>query len=170
MNTRIQVEHPVTEMVTGVDLVRAMIRIAGGEPLPCRQDEIGLRGHAIEVRLNAEDPARGFMPAPGTVSSMALPGGLGVRFDGMIFPGYVVPPFYDSLLGKLIVWDESREAALARLERALGELEIGGLPTTRALHQALVADPAVRAGDVHTRWLEGWLEANPLGPSSSSKS
>jgi acetyl-CoA carboxylase biotin carboxylase subunit len=168
MNTRIQVEHPVTEMVTGIDLVREMIRIAGGAPLGIRQEDVRLRGHAIEVRLNAEDPSRNFMPAPGTITAFSAPGGLGVRFDGMIYPGYAVPPFYDSLLAKLIVWDDTRAAALARLERALGETVIEGVPTTQALHRALVADPAVRAGDVHTRWLEAWLESQPLGVPPSS--
>jgi acetyl-CoA carboxylase biotin carboxylase subunit len=167
MNTRIQVEHPVTEMVTGIDLVREMIRIAGGGRLALRQEDVRLRGHAIEVRLNAEDPARGFMPSPGTVSGLALPGGMGVRFDGMVYPGYTVPPFYDSLLGKLVVWDDSREAALARLKRALGELAIDGLHTTQPLHRALVDDPAVQAGDVHTRWLEGWLESQHAATSAS---
>jgi acetyl-CoA carboxylase biotin carboxylase subunit len=160
MNTRIQVEHPVTEMITGLDLVREMIRVAAGEKLGHGQQDVRMNGHAIEVRINAEDPAKNFMPAPGTVSSLRVPGGPGTRFDTMLFPGYQVPPFYDSLLGKLIVWAESREAALARLARALGELEIGGINTTKSLHQALVADSGVKAGQFHTRWLEPWLERN----------
>ena len=160
MNTRIQVEHPVTEMITGIDLVREMIRIAGGEALRYAQDDVRLNGHAIEVRICAEDPAQGFKPGPGTISSLTVPGGAGVRFDTMLYQGYTVPPFYDSLLGKLIVWDEDRPAALARMARALQELEIGGLPTTKPLHQALVQDAAVQAGDFHTRWLEPWLEQN----------
>ena len=164
MNTRIQVEHPVTEMITDIDLVRAMIRVCAGEPLAYAQADVALRGHAIEVRINAEDPSRDFLPAPGTVDTLRVPGGMGVRFDTMLYPGYAVPPFYDSLLGKLIVWDETRAAAIARLSRALGELEVGGVPTTVALHQALAADDEVRAGDFHTRWLEGWLDANPLAP------
>ncbi|BCM87160.1 acetyl-CoA carboxylase biotin carboxylase subunit [Methylobacterium indicum] len=162
MNTRIQVEHPVTEMITGIDLVREMIRIAGGEPLRLGQADIRPRGHAIEVRINAEDPADGFRPAPGTIKALSLPGGPGVRVDTMLYPGYAVPPFYDSLLAKLVVHDETREAALARLGRALGECAVEGLPTTLALHRALLADPAVRAGDTHTRWLEAWLDAHPL--------
>lgn len=162
MNTRIQVEHPVTEMVTGVDLVRAMIRIAMGEPLALRQQDIALKGHAIEARICAEDPAADFRPSPGTVSALAVPGGLGVRFDTLLYAGYTVPPFYDSLLGKLIAHDESRTAAIARLDRALGELTIEGLPTTAPLHRALAADPTVRAGTVHTRWLEEWLASAPL--------
>jgi acetyl-CoA carboxylase biotin carboxylase subunit len=157
MNTRIQVEHPVTEMVTGIDLVREMIRIAGGTALSYTQEQVRLSGHAIEVRINAEDAARGFMPAPGTATALDVPGGMGVRFDTMLYAGYTVPPFYDSLLGKLIVWDESREAALARLARALAELRVEGVPTTIALHRALVADADVQANDLHTGWLEAWL-------------
>ncbi len=164
MNTRIQVEHPVTEMVTGIDLVREMIRIAGGEPLRLRQEDIRLSGHAIECRINAEDPANDFMPAPGVVDTLTLPGGPGVRFDSMLYPGCAVPPFYDSLLGKLIVWDATRAEALDRLERALRELDISGVKTTRPLHQALAADPEVRAANVHTRFLEQWLDRGPPVP------
>ncbi len=164
MNTRIQVEHPVTEMITGVDLVEEMIRIAGGEPLRLGQSDIAPRGHAIEVRINAEDPARDFRPAPGTVARLDVPGGFGVRFDTMLYPGYTVPPFYDSLLGKLIVWDGTREGALARLAAALRELRVDGLATTVPLHAALASDPDVIAGQVHTRWLEGWLHRHPLAP------
>ena len=160
MNTRIQVEHPVTEMITGLDLVREMIRIAGGEPLRFAQKDVRMSGHAIEVRINAEDPAKNFMPAPGTVTSLRVPGGPGTRFDTLLYQGYQVPPFYDSLLGKLIVWDETRDAALDRMARALDELEIGGLKTTKPLHQVLAADPSVRAAQFHTRWLEPWLEQN----------
>ena len=160
MNTRIQVEHPVTEMITGLDLVREMIRIAGGEPLRYAQDDLRMKGHAIEVRINAEDPSKNFMPAPGTVTSLRVPGGPGTRFDTMLYQGYQVPPFYDSLLGKLIVWDETREAAINRMIRALDELDVGGLKTTKPLHQLLATDGNVRAADFHTRWLEPWLEAN----------
>jgi acetyl-CoA carboxylase biotin carboxylase subunit len=160
MNTRIQVEHPVTEMITGIDLVREMLRIAGGEPLRYSQDQVRLNGHAIEVRICAEDPSQGFKPGPGTITSLKVPGGPGVRFDTMLYQGYAVPPFYDSLLGKLIVWDETRVMAIARMTRALKELEVGGLPTTKPLHQALARDPGVQAGQFHTRWLEPWLEQN----------
>jgi acetyl-CoA carboxylase biotin carboxylase subunit len=160
MNTRIQVEHPVTEMITRIDLVREMIRIAAGESLRLKQDDVVMQGHAIEVRINAEDPARNFAPFPGAVTSLRLPGGPGTRFDSMLFQGCQVPPFYDSLLGKLIVWDGTREEALSRMKRALGELEIGGLKTTKPLHQLLVVDPAVQSADFHTRWLESWLEKN----------
>ncbi len=160
MNTRIQVEHPVTEAITGIDLVAEMLRIAGGEPLRIAQEDVTVTGHAIEVRLNAEDPARDFAPFPGTIGDLRIPGGPGVRFDSMLYNGYQVPPFYDSLLAKLIVHAETREAAIMRLTRALRELEIGGVKTTKPLFLALAADPSVRAGDVHTRWLEGWLQDN----------
>ena len=160
MNTRIQVEHPVTEMITGIDLVREMIRIAGGAPLSIRQDEVRMHGHAIEVRINAEDPAKNFQPAPGTVTALRVPGGPGTRFDTMLYQGYQVPPFYDSLLGKLIVWDETRAGALARMARALDELAVEGLPTTKPLHQLLAQDESVAKAEFHTRWLEPWLEAN----------
>jgi acetyl-CoA carboxylase biotin carboxylase subunit len=167
MNTRIQVEHPVSEMITGIDLVREMIRVAGGEKLSLNQHQVRLNGHAIEVRINAEDPAKGFMPSPGAITALTIPGGMGVRFDTMLYQGYSVPPFYDSLLGKLIVWDTTRDAAIRRLERALGELKVEGVPTTAALHLALAADPQVRAGDVHTRWLEDWLDAHPLATAAN---
>ena len=160
MNTRIQVEHPVTEAITGIDLVAEMLRIAGGEKLRIRQGDVSVKGHAIEVRLNAEDPAKEFAPFPGQVAELRIPGGPGVRFDSMLYQGYQVPPFYDSLLAKLIVHAETREAAIVRLIRALNELKIGGLKTTKPLFLALAADPAMRAGDVHTRWLEGWLIEN----------
>ncbi|PLL12732.1 acetyl-CoA carboxylase biotin carboxylase subunit [Tabrizicola sp. TH137] len=157
MNTRIQVEHPVTEMITGIDLVAEGLRIAGGEPLRLTQRDIVARGHAIEVRLNAEDPSRDFAPFPGTVSDLRVPGGPGVRFESMLYAGYTVPPFYDSLLAKLVVHAETREAAITRLVRALKETRIAGLRTTKPLFLALADDPAVQANAVHTRWLEGWL-------------
>ncbi|MBQ6474363.1 MAG: acetyl-CoA carboxylase biotin carboxylase subunit, partial [Victivallales bacterium] len=163
MNTRIQVEHPVTEMVTGIDLVREMIRIAGGEPLRIRQDEVRVSGHSIEVRINAEDPARNFLPNPGTVNALCVPGGDGVRFDSMLYQGYTVPPFYDSLLGKLIVHDKDRPSAIRRLERALAELNVEGIFTTKPLHQALARDADVKAGRFHTAWLEPWLESHAAG-------
>jgi acetyl-CoA carboxylase, biotin carboxylase subunit len=160
MNTRIQVEHPTTEFITGTDLVREMILVAAGNPLRLGQEEIGIRGHAIEVRINAEDPSANFAPLPGTVSALRIPGGPGVRFDTMLYSGYSVPPFYDSLLGKLIVWDEDRVSALERLKRALGELEIGGIKTTKPLYEALVRDHDVRAGRFDTGWLERWLASH----------
>lgn len=160
MNTRIQVEHPVTEMICGVDLVADMIAIAGGEKLKVDQSQISRSGHAIEVRLNAEDPGNNFMPFPGVVGEILAPDGPGVRFDHMLYPGYAVPPFYDSLLGKLIVWAEDRDKALMRLRRALDELRIEGLPTTAPLFKALLESDDVRTSTVHTRWLEPWLAEN----------
>lgn len=164
MNTRIQVEHPVTEMVTRIDLVKEMLNIAAGKPLALQQADIALSGHAIEVRINAEDPANNFLPFPGVVDGLELPAGDGIRFDTMLYQGYAIPPFYDSLLGKLIVSADTRKAALDRLETALAGLEIGGLPTTIPLHRALVRDPDVRDGRVHTQFLEPWLDAHPLDP------
>jgi acetyl-CoA carboxylase biotin carboxylase subunit len=157
VNTRIQVEHPVTEMITGLDLVAQMFRIAGGEPLILRQQDIVARGHAIEVRINAEDPAQNFRPWPGQVVDLKVPQGPDIRFDTMLYAGYHVPPFYDSLLGKLVVHGDTREACLDTLRRALDELKITGLPTTIPLHQALVRDSSVAAGAFHTRFLEAWL-------------
>ena len=158
MNTRIQVEHPVTEMVTGFDLVREMLSIAAGRPLEISQQDIATRGHSIEVRLNAEDPARNFLPFPGLVESLTIPSGPGVRFDGAIYPGYTIPPFYDSLLGKLIVWDSDREAALARLARALDEFRLVGVSTTSSLFRRLVDEEDIRGGRFDTGWLETWLQ------------
>lgn len=160
MNTRIQVEHPVTEMVTGVDLMRAMIRVAAGEPLGIAQDGIHLRGAAIEVRLNAENPAKDFFPNVGKIERLVWPGGPGVRVDTLLYPGYQIPPYYDSLLGKLIVWAEDRPAAMARMARALGELRIDGVITTAALHAVLVRDEQVRRANYHTTFLEPWLAQN----------
>jgi acetyl-CoA carboxylase biotin carboxylase subunit len=162
MNTRIQVEHPITEMVTGVDLVQEMIRIALGEPLRLQQQDIRLNGSAIEVRINAEDAAKNFMPSPGKVTQLLVPGGPGVRFDSMLYPGCTVPAYYDSLLGKLIVHAPDRASALRRMQRALGELVVEGVRTTVPLHQALCATPDVAAAQFHTGFLEAWLAENPL--------
>jgi acetyl-CoA carboxylase biotin carboxylase subunit len=159
MNTRIQVEHPVTEMVTGIDLVREMIVIAQGNKLRLRQHDVAMRGAAIEVRLNAEDPARNFMPSPGRITALSLPGGPGVRVDTMLYLGCAVPPYYDSLLAKLIVHAEDRDLALARLRRALAEVEIGGVVTTLALHQRLAGLEEVRQGRFDTGFLERLLAA-----------
>ncbi len=159
MNTRIQVEHPVTEMVTGVDLVREMLLIARGEPLRLRQADIAMRGAAMEFRINAEDPERNFAPSPGTIASLSFPGGPGVRVDSLLFDGYRIPPFYDSLLAKLIVWDEDRAHALKRGRRALTEFKIDGVPSTISLHLQLLADPQFRAGDYDTGYLERWIAA-----------
>lgn len=160
MNTRIQVEHPVTEAILGVDLVAEMIRIADGEPLSLTQNDLKPQGHAIEIRLNAEDPANNFMPFPGQLGEMNIPAGPGIRFDHMLYPGYLVPPFYDSLLGKLIVHAPDRSQALARLKAALAELQLEGLKTTAPLAAALADDPDVRSGAVHTNWLEPWLNSH----------
>ncbi|NKN36010.1 acetyl-CoA carboxylase biotin carboxylase subunit [Agrobacterium sp. a22-2] len=164
VNTRIQVEHPVTEMITGVDLVQEMFKVAGGALLSVTQDQITVRGHAIECRINAEDPARGFMPAPGRIETLVVPQGEGIRFDTMLYEGYTIPPFYDSLLGKLIVWAEDRDACLAKLKSALEGLQVVGVPTTIPLHLALASDPNVRRGDYHTRFLETWLETQFAPP------
>jgi acetyl-CoA carboxylase biotin carboxylase subunit len=169
VNTRIQVEHPVTEMITGLDLVQEMLKIAGGERLSVSQERIAVSGHAIECRVCAEDPFKNFAPSPGSISELHVPEGAGVRFDTMLFKGYTVPPFYDSLLGKLIVHAESREACLDKLAKALGELHISGVPTTLPLHAALVQDPDVRAGRFHTRFLEGWLESGLEGRGAPTK-
>lgn len=159
VNTRIQVEHPVTEMITGIDLVQEMFKVASGAKLSFRQADIAVRGHAIECRINAEDPLRNFMPMPGKIAHLDAPVDEHTRFDTMLFEGYTVPPFYDSLLGKLIVHGETREACMKRLEKALRNLVIEGLPTTIPLHAALVQDAAIHAGAVHTCFLEPWLES-----------
>ena len=154
MNTRVQVEHPVTELVTGVDIVKEQIRIAQGEPLRWRQKDVRWHGHAIECRINAEDPDAGFVPSPGVLGRVHWPGGPGIRVDTHVVPGYRVPPFYDSLLGKLLAWGVDREEALARMRRALDELELEGVRTTAGFHRALMDNPDFRRGDVHTRYVE----------------
>ncbi len=154
MNTRIQVEHPVTEVVTGVDLIAEQLRIAGGEPLSLRQEDIQLRGHAIECRINAEDPRHNFRPCPGKITGWLPPGGPGVRVDSHVYTGYDIPPFYDSLIGKLIVWGNDRDHALRRLRRALSEYAITGVPTTIDFHLALLDRPEFQRGDVHTKFVE----------------
>jgi acetyl-CoA carboxylase, biotin carboxylase subunit len=156
MNTRLQVEHPVTEMITGIDLVREQIRVAEGKPLSFTQDEITFTGHAVECRINAEDP-KTFMPSPGTVSWYHPPGGLYVRVDSGLYHGYKVPPYYDSMIAKLIVYGATREACLMRLRRALGEFVIEGMKTTIPLHQKLLEDPDFQNGDYTIKWLEEWL-------------
>jgi acetyl-CoA carboxylase biotin carboxylase subunit len=156
MNTRLQVEHPVTEMITGLDLVREQIRIACGEGLSCEQDQIQLRGHAIECRINAEDPQT-FAPSPGLVKNFVAPGGMHVRVDSGLYAGYKVPPYYDSMIAKLIVYGTTRERCIMRLRRALEEFVVDGLKTTIPLHQKLVQDPEFLAGDYTIKWLEEWL-------------
>ena len=159
MNTRIQVEHPVTEMVCGVDLVREMILVAQGQKLSLAQPEVTMRGAAIEVRINAEDPDKNFRPSPGRVAALTLPAGPGVRVDTMLYPGYAVPPYYDSLLAKIIVHAETRDLALARLRRALDEFAIEGIVTTAALHKRLARLTEVQAAQFDTGFLERLLAA-----------
>jgi acetyl-CoA carboxylase, biotin carboxylase subunit len=159
MNTRIQVEHPVTEAITGVDLVKLQLRIASGEPLPMKQADVRFRGHAIECRINAEDSEKGFMPRPGTVSEFDLPSGPGVRVDTHAYASYELPPYYDSLIAKLVVWDENREAAISRMRRALAELHISGVKTTREFHQRLLAEPAFASADVSTQFVKDKMYA-----------
>ena len=153
MNTRVQVEHPVTEMVTGVDIVREQIRIAAGLPLSYTQDDIKVRGHAIECRINAEN-AKTFIPSPGRVTEFHAPGGLGVRVESHLYDGYTVPPHYDSMIGKLITWGDDRETAIARAKMALRELVIEGISTNIALHQDLLDDPVVNKGGMDIHYLE----------------
>jgi acetyl-CoA carboxylase biotin carboxylase subunit len=159
MNTRLQVEHPVTEAITGIDLVREQIRIAAGLPLSFRQDEVVFEGHAIECRINAENP-RTFAPSPGLITDFHAPGGLGVRLDSAMYAGYVIPPYYDSLAGKLIVSGRDRTECVARLKRCLAEMVVGGIETTIPLFQDLLADPDIIAGRYNIHWLEEWLRAS----------
>ncbi|EPX86478.1 acetyl-CoA carboxylase, biotin carboxylase subunit [Rubellimicrobium thermophilum DSM 16684] len=159
MNTRLQVEHPVTEAVFGVDLVREQIRVAAGLPLSFRQEDLRLNGHAIEVRINAEK-LPGFSPSPGRITQYHAPGGLGVRMDSALYDGYRIPPYYDSLIAKLIVHGRDRDEALARLGRALSELIVDGVDTTVPLFHALLREPAIREGRYDIHWLERWLREN----------
>ncbi len=158
MNTRIQVEHPVTEVTTGIDLVKWQLRLAAGEPLTLQQKEIVARGHAIECRINAEDPERGFAPNAGQISQYVAPGGPGVRLDSHLFPGYVAPPYYDSLLAKLIVWGQDRREAIARASRALEEFVISGIKTTIPFHQGILRDGLFRHADLSTDFIPQYLE------------
>ena len=158
MNTRIQVEHPVTEMLTGVDLVKEQMRVASGEPLSIEQDDVPLFGHAMEFRINAEDPDQDFMPSPGEISFLDVPGGPGVRVDSAIYQGYKIPPFYDSMIGKLIVWALTREEAINRARRALREYRVEGIKTTIPLHMRLLEERALRSGEYHTGYLEELLK------------
>ena len=162
MNTRLQVEHPVTEMISGVDLVREQIRVAADGPLGMTQEDIVLAGHAIECRINAEHPET-FIPSPGRITDFHAPGGLGVRVDSALYSGYVVPPYYDSLVAKLIVHGKSRNECLMRLRRALEEFVIGGIETTIPLHQQLVSEVDVINGDYNIHWLENWLNGRRKG-------
>jgi len=154
MNTRIQVEHPVTEMVTGRDLVKEQIEIAAGKPLPFRQAEVRVEGWAIECRINAEDPQRNFIPCPGGITAFLVPGGPGVRVDTAVFPGYVIPPYYDSLIAKVITWGRNREEAIIRMQRALEEFVIEGVPTTIPFHQRVLQNAFFRRGEVYTNFVQ----------------
>ena len=158
MNTRLQVEHPVTEAITGIDLVREQIRIAAGLPLSFTQKDVIFEGHAIECRINAENP-KTFTPSPGLVTDFHAPGGLGVRLDSAIYAGYSIPPYYDSLIGKLIVHGRDRPEAISRMNRCLNELVVGGIETTTPLFQQLLQQPDIIAGDYDIHWLERWMEA-----------
>lgn len=154
MNTRIQVEHPVTEMITNIDLIKEMIRIAEGEPLSFRQEDVSLNGWSIECRINAEDPARNFMPSPGQVHFYLPPGGPGVRVDSAVYPGYVIPTHYDSMIAKLIVWAPTRQEAIERMKRALSEFMIEGVHTTIPFHQRLLSHPKFLSGDFDIKFLD----------------
>jgi acetyl-CoA carboxylase biotin carboxylase subunit len=154
MNTRIQVEHPVTEMITGLDLIAEQIRVAQGEKLHLTQDQVKLNGHSIECRINAEDPDHNFRPSPGRISGYLPPGGTGVRMDSHVYTDYEIPPYYDSLIGKLIVWAPDRAGAIRRMKRALRECAITGLPTTISFHQKILETPAFLQGDIYTNFVE----------------
>lgn len=154
MNTRVQVEHPVTELVTGIDLVKEQIRIAAGEELGYGQQDINVRGWAMECRINAEDPAKNFMPCPGQITEYILPGGPGVRVDSAAYSGYRVPPFYDSMIGKLIVWANNRDEAIARMQRALREFTVSGIPTTIPFHLQVLHNAFFRRGEVYTNFIQ----------------
>jgi acetyl-CoA carboxylase, biotin carboxylase subunit len=165
MNTRIQVEHPVTEMVTGMDVAKEQLLIARGGPLP-RQEEIIFRGHAIECRINAEDPSRSFMPCPGTISALNLPGGPGIRVDTHVYQGYAIPPYYDSLIAKLIAWGRDRNEALIRMRRALDEFIIEGVKTTIPFHRKVLAMDQFINSDIHTKWVEEFMEREAIKPAT----
>jgi acetyl-CoA carboxylase biotin carboxylase subunit len=157
MNTRVQVEHPVTELVTGIDIVKEQIRIAQGVPLSLTQSDVRLSGHAIECRINAEDPDMGFAPSPGVVQNFHVPGGPGIRVDSHLYTGYRIPAYYDSLLAKLIAWGNTRDEAMARMHRAISEMRIDGVKTTLPFHQALLRNEQFRRGEVHTKFVEDVL-------------
>jgi acetyl-CoA carboxylase biotin carboxylase subunit len=166
MNTRIQVEHPVTELVTGQDLVLHQLTIAEGEPLDLRQDQVKFRGHAIECRINAEDPDRNFMPTPGRIETFHQPGGPGVRVDTAAYQSYVIPPYYDSLVAKVLTHGNDRPQAIARMRVALDEFVVEGIATTIPLHRRLIQEPRFLAGEVHTRFVEDWLAEEAPVPAS----
>ena len=158
MNTRIQVEHPVTEMITGVDLIQEQLRIASGQKLRLTQDDVQIRGHAIECRINAEDPNENFAPRPGKIEHYRTPGGFGVRMDTHIETGYTIPPFYDSMVGKLICWAETRDEAIKRTLRALDELKVDGVVTTAPFQAQLINSEKFRSGEFNTGYVAKMLE------------
>lgn len=159
MNTRIQVEHPVTEMVTGIDLVKEQIRIAAGEPLRLRQEDIVLKGHAIECRINAEDPQRNFMPCPGTVKDLHFPGGNGVRIESALYNGYTIPPFYDSMVAKVIVHGEDRADAIRKMRSALGEVVVDGITTNLDFQYDMLNHPVFLSGNINTHFIPEYYES-----------
>lgn len=159
MNTRIQVEHPVTEAVTGIDLVQEQIKIAAGESLKIRQEDVEIRGHAIECRINAEDPEHNFRPAPGRIERYHVPGGFGIRVDSAAYSGYVIPPFYDSLIAKVIAWAPDRDKAISRMAGALKEMIIEGIPTTIPFHQQILENAFFRRGEIYTNFIQRRLLA-----------
>jgi acetyl-CoA/propionyl-CoA carboxylase biotin carboxyl carrier protein len=168
MNTRLQVEHPVSELVSGIDLVREQIRVAAGEQLSFNQEDIEQDGHAIEVRINAEDPAGGrFLPSPGAIDVLRIPQGFGIRWDGGYEAGDTVSQFYDNLVGKLIVWGSDRATAIARMRSALVELEVGGIATTAAAHSAILASTDFQAGEHSTKWVEESLDLSGVAGKAS---
>jgi acetyl-CoA carboxylase biotin carboxylase subunit len=162
MNTRIQVEHPVTEMITNVDLIKEMISVAAGNPLSFQQEDLHMQGVAIECRVNAEDADRNFMPSPGTVQFYLPPGGPGVRVDSAVYTGYTISPHYDSMIAKLIVWGADREEAIARMERALGEFTIEGIKTTIPFQLKILNHPIFRNGNFDIKFLEEYDMSAPL--------
>jgi acetyl-CoA carboxylase biotin carboxylase subunit len=164
MNTRLQVEHPITEMVTGVDLVALQIRVAAGEPLALRQEDLVQRGHAVECRIYAEDPDHGFLPSPGRITDFRVPGGAGVRLDAGVYPGAEVPVYYDPIIGKLVTWAEDRESAIARMRRALGEMVVGGIRSNVRFLDRVLQHPRFLSGDYDTHLLRDWDGAPPGAP------
>jgi acetyl-CoA carboxylase biotin carboxylase subunit len=161
MNTRLQVEHPVTEMITGTDLAQLQFRIAAGQPLPMKQEDIRWNGHAIEVRINAEDPDQDFRPSPGTIETFEI-GGEGIRVDTHLAAGSRIPPYYDSLIAKVIAYGDSREQAIERMQNCLANSQISGVPTTLPLHQRILASDAFQAGECDTLWLARAMESQEI--------
>ncbi|MDR5704418.1 MAG: acetyl-CoA carboxylase biotin carboxylase subunit, partial [Armatimonadota bacterium] len=162
MNTRIQVEHPVTEMVTGIDVVKEQIRIAAGEQLRLSQRDVTFTGHAIECRINAEDPRNDFRPSPGTVTTFIPPGGPGIRVDTHVYAGYTIPPYYDSLIAKVIAWGKDREEAISRMKRALQEFDIGGVKTTIPFHLRVLENAFFRRGEIYTNFVQRRIDLSTL--------